>query len=272
MKQLIQGILGKFGYGLRRLSTLESFVPFIRDLKIQDVSFRMWIANADASLWYAQEHQCKEAECPALKNLTAAGDRVLEIGSHHGFTGILLSRFVGTHGFVLGIEANPQNALIDDAQLTLNEEIKNLRFINSACSDMPGKLKIEASHNSRVSNKNNRNSIEVPAVTGDMLDTKYGPFNFIKVDVEGYELEVLKGCRNLLSRAPKLALELHLDLLREHGKSAKDVFELINIRRYDGTMVIRPNASEKLQKFDPASFPESGIVNVFLKPIKLNVL
>ena len=40
----------------------------------------------------------------------------------------------------------------------------------------------------------------------------------MKIDVEGYEFEVLRGAQGLLrSRKPVLCLELHLDLLERRG-------------------------------------------------------
>lgn len=265
MKQLIQKLLGQFGYGFRRLSKLKAFVPFVRDFHHPEASFRMWIANPEDVTWYDEEHWRKAGEFRALRKLVGAGDRILEIGSHHGFTGMLLARFVGAKGQILSIEAHPQNAMIAHAQLGLNASFTNLTFIHAAGSNVPGTVKIIPLHNSNVTNQTADDLIEVPAVTGDMLDLEQGPFDLIKIDVEGYELEVLKGCRQMLSRAPKLALEIHVDSLRERGQTPADIFRLIDVNRYKGEMVVRPEQFETVQVFDPSAFPERGVVNVFLE-------
>jgi FkbM family methyltransferase len=172
----------------------------------------------------------------------------------------------------LSVEAHPQNAMIDQAQLGLNRSFTNLKFIHAACSDVAGTVKITPSNNSSVikenssvTNQNTTDLIEVPAVTGDMLDKEYGPFDVVKIDVEGHEIEVLKGCTNLLSRAPKLALEIHMDCLGWRGQSKTDIFKLIDVNRYEGEMVLRSDDFNALQIFDPSAIPENGIANVFLE-------
>ena len=48
--------------------------------------------------------------------------------------------------------------------------------------------------------------------------------DLLKIDVEGYEYEVLVGARVLLrERKPAICLELHLDLLERRGQSPIDV-------------------------------------------------
>lgn len=224
----------------------------------------MWIANADSVTWYDPEHWLNVAEFQGLKTLATEGSRILEIGAHHGFTALLLAKFVGATGAVTSVEAHPFNAMVDQAQLGLNRSVTNLEFIHSVAADSPGARNIVPGHNSNVTSQSGNDLIEVQAVTGDLLDDNRGPFNFLKVDVEGYELEVLKGCRSLLERAPKLALELHLDLLRERGHSVTDVFDLIQVGRYRGEMALRPDSPNVLRPFSVSALPDAGIVNVFL--------
>jgi hypothetical protein len=113
-------------------------------------------------------------------------------------------------------------------------------------------------------------TIQVPAITGDMLDEKHGPFNVLKIDVEGYEVEVLKGCKKLLSRAPKLALEIHRDGLRERGQTLADVLDLIDVGRYEGEMVLHSETEEgkQTEAFNPAAVVASCRANIFLWPKK----
>jgi hypothetical protein len=125
-------------------------------------------------------------------------------------------------------------------------------------------VRITPSHNACVTAQTSADMIEVPAITGDMLDEKYGPFDMLKVDVEGFELEVLKGCSKMLSRTPKLALEIHGDALRERGYSSDDIFRLIEVSRYEGLVVPRPD-NGTIQNFDLTAIPKDYLVNIFLE-------
>jgi FkbM family methyltransferase len=55
----------------------------------------------------------------------------------------------------------------------------------------------------------------------------------VKIDVEGHELEVLRGAARLLEvRRPLLFLELHLDMLERRGERPDEVVELLQARGY----------------------------------------
>jgi FkbM family methyltransferase len=49
----------------------------------------------------------------------------------------------------------------------------------------------------------------------------------VKIDVEGHELEVLRGAHGLLARRPVLLLELHLDLLERRGDRVDELVALL---------------------------------------------
>ena len=53
--------------------------------------------------------------------------------------------------------------------------------------------------------------------------------DLLKIDVEGYEYEVILSSQDLLTAyKPKIHLELHLDLLKRRGKEPKHILSLLD--------------------------------------------
>jgi FkbM family methyltransferase len=69
----------------------------------------------------------------------------------------------------------------------------------------------------------------VTQVTLDRLGAESArPITHVKVDVEGFEAEVLAGGREFLrARQPRLFLELHGELLRQRGQSPEGLLALL---------------------------------------------
>jgi FkbM family methyltransferase len=71
----------------------------------------------------------------------------------------------------------------------------------------------------------------------------------LKLDVEGYEAEVLKGAKDILKGAPKLEIEIHTEVLSRQKTSVKEILDLIDISRYQ--CWIQWDESEMPTEFDP---------------------
>ena len=75
---------------------------------------------------------------------------------------------------------------------------------------------------------------QVQKSTVDALVTEYGLIpGFIKIDVEGFEMEVLSGAEATLEmHRPLIMSELSDSLLRKNGSSAQEVIALLRKHRY----------------------------------------
>lgn len=250
----IQRAARAFGFQLQRLH--PRFEPYVEHVALAGVSFDFWIADATGKEWYDPRDHQQFAEHAETARLIKPGDRVLEIGTHHGFYGMVIARLVGDTGFLLGIEPSPFNAMMAMAQVALNRAA-NFTVLNAAAGERSGTLRISRDSNAMVTAS--RDGIEVPSVTVDDLDASHGPFNALKIDTEGFEYEVLSGAPKLLARHPKLLLELH-----PSAHPVESVLTLLGTS-YGGTFVPR-SARDRIQHFPTERIPENEIVNLFLTP------
>jgi FkbM family methyltransferase len=152
------------------------------------------------------------------------GDVVIDIGAHIGLYTIIGSKRVGTNGKVVAIEADPSNFEMLNRNIKLNQ-LTNVIPLNYAVYSKETKIKLYlpsgesgfTKYNTIVSNWANTEDkfVEVNANTLDYLlqinQIREEEVNWIKIDVEGAEFEVLKGAQNVLSKSKDIALlmELH---------------------------------------------------------------
>jgi FkbM family methyltransferase len=176
--------------------------------------------------------------------LPEQGDIVVDIGAHMGRYTIISSKRVGANGKVVAIEAHHSNFEMLKSNIKLNQ-LTNVTPLNYAVYSKETKIKLylpdEESgytmHHSIMSNyvftkykdKTGDKFVEVSANTLDYLLQLKGitDVNWVKIDVEGAEFEVLKGAHNVLSNSKDISL-----LIEVHGK---DTYEPIieSLRSYN---------------------------------------
>ncbi len=156
------------------------------------------------------------------------GDIVLDIGAYVGMFTVKSSRQVGEEGLVIAIEPEPKNF----SYLTMNcRGLGNVRLVKKAVSNTDGKAKLYLSGGSALPSLTlpNRNYIEVETIALDnlIIQFKLPRVDFIKIDAEGAELEILKGAGNVLSSNNlKLAIAAYHDLPNGEREMSKLVFYL----------------------------------------------
>lgn len=158
-----------------------------------------------------------------IKRLVKPGDVVVDLGAHVGACTKFLSDLIGQTGTVYSVEPFPLNFEI----LQLNVEklqLANVRLINCAVSDVSGKLMMEVPtfaefgesfYDARLMPAGATSSlrqapVEVKTVDSLLADRSH-PISFIKCDVEGQELQTLRGASRVIETdLPMLMLEVSL--------------------------------------------------------------
>lgn len=136
-----------------------------------------------------------------------AGDIVVDIGAYVGMFTVKASMAVGGYGKVIGVEPCPEN----HAMLVGNcRGLGNVALVRKAIMARNGKGKLyyskSAAANSLVTRW--RHYVEVETITLDDLMEELGveQVDFVKVDAEGAELDVLRGATKTLEKGTRLAI------------------------------------------------------------------
>ncbi len=158
-----------------------------------------------------------------VKSIIQEDEIIIDIGANIGYYTLLESQ-LASKGKVFAVEPIPENFNLLDINIKLNE-CKNIDAYKMAIGDISGKSKMY------VYDKRNRcsfikdpsgniiNEIEVPVMTLDKFVESYVRQDptFIRMDLEGYEFQVIKGARGILdnNRPLKLFVELHPHLMSD---------------------------------------------------------
>lgn len=176
-----------------------------------------------------------------LVRLTSPGDTVVDVGANIGSTMIPLAEKVGHRGRVIGFEPDPQRFAkcrrFLDARSLKNTELHCLGLASAAG---PSRLRVRDPANQGMNQIVPQGitavdavPIEVTALDDFFEDHRPERVDVVKIDVEGYELEVLKGAMATIDRyRPRLFIEIDDKNLIEHDTSPREIINLIEGENY----------------------------------------
>ncbi len=190
--------------------------PFIIDVSASATHALLWL-----------EGERLIAERFLLRSLLRPGMNVVDVGANIGYYLLLFESVIGPTGHVLLIEPSPENLPQIRRALEINS-FTNTRLEAIAVGAHEGLVGLRSGINSGVAELQQA-SYQVPirpldAVVRDSVD-------FIKIDVEGFELDVLKGASGVLQHdRPTMFLEVHPHILGRFGTSLAAV--IAEVSRY----------------------------------------
>jgi len=142
------------------------------------------------------------------------GDVVIDVGASIGEFTIPAAMKAGDDGFVLAIEPEPRNFAFLWMNVKLNK-LRNVKLCRKAVANYKGWTTLYISNHGVTGHtlvpKRETKTIRVEVDTLDNIARDYGldKTDFVKIDVEGFEIEVLKGADSTLNSAKKIVVECH---------------------------------------------------------------
>ena len=178
-----------------------------------------------------------EKELTLIKKFTDKSKEAIDIGVYRGVYSYELAKYFK---FVHAFEPNP--LIFPYLSKNLTKVIKNLKLYDIALSDKSGEVNLRIPNRTKSLFKKNVEELYklgCATIHNENVFNKYHQFNvkknkldnliknknigFIKIDVEGHELEVINGARKLIKENKPILL---IEIETKHTK--KNINETIN--------------------------------------------
>lgn len=207
-------------------------------------------------------------EIELMQKLVRPGDVFVDAGAHRGLYILHVLGRLGTDGVYLALEPSPTNfAFLQAAFGNGDPRLKRLRIAASDI-DGPATLLDEGALTAHLS----AGTSGGVAVTAKRLDGLLAPFDFegralvLKIDTEGYEARVIRGCAGLAARGVRPIVFAEF-LPSIHEQKREDVTRAIADTfgagyRYFGIDL----DARRLAEFTPGSALPGDVRNIFALP------
>jgi FkbM family methyltransferase len=254
-----------------------------------------WRLHPDKPLFYPighgghllldKDHSFTIAICPALdafepdlraflEQVLRPGDVFLDCGSNIGYFSVLAWKLVGPGGRVISIEANPvtfellkrnlaANGFGEPVHCALSTTGGEVELFVPLEGDAYSSLKIGG-----LVKADGVHTYKVKAKTVDQVvsDADLKRVDFIKIDVEGADLEVLRSAVETIRRfRPRVCIEYSVTTWGSFGSTSEQLLSLLADLRYEAMLF--DVKKKQLIPVEPSVW-SSPYVNLFLCPMK----
>lgn len=216
----------------------------------------------------------------AMSSLVKKGDIVFDIGANIGAHTLPLANIVGDSGRIHAFEPTSYAHTKLMQNIQSNPHLFNRIEVNQVMltSDSSDKLQEQLysswpldsnnqQHDKHCGRLHSTQGATVLTLDDYVYEKGITKVSLIKLDVDGYELDVLRGARNVLSdHRPTLLMELSPYTHIERGQDIEDLLQLLAVANYTiRTQTTRrklPLSSTELAKI----IPDGGSLNVIATP------
>jgi len=147
------------------------------------------------------------------------GDVFLDVGAHGGLYTLIAAKKVGFKGKVISFEPNPLNLFFLKLNIKLNA-LNNVIVIPKAVSNASGNIELfyseyKTAFTSALVKQEKRFFAESTTIDDVATIFNLTSIKIIKIDTEGYDLNVLKGALNTLNKIRYVIVEQNTSNVRQ---------------------------------------------------------
>ncbi len=169
----------------------------------------------------------------AIQKTVREDDIAYDVGAHVGYFSVLMGDIVGSGGQVIAFEPRGLNLGYLQRHVSVNN-CDNIKIVSKALGDHSGHARLETRTGSGTGyiSDSGDEAVEITSIDELVESGALPPPTFLKIDVEGGEMAVLRGARKVIAtQRPRMILATHGDeidaecraLLREWNYDMQDI-------------------------------------------------
>jgi len=251
MRRMAVAVVGRLKYAAEAAWYQRGKVPLLRMPIPWRLPYGGWfLAHGDAMGarivgYHLAGHPYEEGHWKFVRDYLDAGMVVCDVGANQGFYTLLASRVVGASGQVIAFEP----AATEYAKLLRNLALNRCDNVVAENKAVGARSAVERFHHVRGHQgswsslrqpaSDVESDVEVCEVSAVTLD-EYAKarslhrLDVVKIDVEGGELDVLRGAQQVLTRfRPVVLCEVEQRRADQWGYDAADIIEFLRRLHYD---------------------------------------
>jgi FkbM family methyltransferase len=222
-----------FGHGLYRSIRYFSNWSITQPTRLCIGTQEIWLHLGDpGSLWAIKELGIGSPLGSLIESLARHADFFVDVGANQGIFTAIASRSVNSSTTIFSIEPQPQ--LADCIERTLNaSRLDKWKVFRTAVSDKSGVMELvvpgENQGEAHLAGRGPTTGASVIKTSVVLLDDLLSSIKddqgvVVKMDVEGGELDALRGGKEFFKRClPTLIMELNPDAMDRSGYSIEDI-------------------------------------------------
>lgn len=224
-------------------------------------------------LYGRREHKATEIFRKHLKELKTENDEinVIEVGANVGYYLTQEAEILDSNSYIYAYEPVPDTRHILEKNIRDNNIADMVDLIPFAASSERQRVEMDvntASNWVRVTEEGGKDTVSIEAWPIDDYIEERGEdpmdINVVRMDVDGYEYEVLKGMEKVIDKSDSLLvfMELHASFLRNRGE-LHSLISYLERKNFSLVQATRRRSKLKLDSIEELKHVK-GAPNIFL--------